>query len=59
MFYLHEMFVNENDFDLGKMQGKDTRISDVELPPWADGSVQRFVQLHREALESDYVTVIA
>ena len=29
---------------------------DVELPPWANGSPEEFVRLHREALESPYVT---
>ena len=31
-------------------------IDDVTLPPWANGSVDEFIRLHREALESDYVS---
>lgn len=29
---------------------------DVELPPWAAGSPERFVYMHRQALESEYVS---
>lgn len=32
------------------------RIDDVVLPPWAKGSAQEFIRLHRQALESDYVS---
>jgi hypothetical protein len=31
-------------------------LNDVALPPWADGSPEAFVRLHREALESEYVS---
>ena len=29
-------------------------LNDVELPPWANGSADEFVRMHRAALESDY-----
>ncbi|KAG9416774.1 hypothetical protein AC1031_001156 [Aphanomyces cochlioides] len=31
-------------------------IGSVDLPPWAMGSVDTFIRLHRQALESDYVS---
>jgi Beige/BEACH domain/PH domain associated with Beige/BEACH len=31
-------------------------VSDVALPPWAHGSPDEFIQKHRLALESDYVS---
>ncbi|OQR90799.1 BEACH domain-containing protein [Achlya hypogyna] len=46
---------NRNGFALGARQdGK--AIGDVELPPWAHGDADRFVRLHRAALESDAVS---
>ncbi len=33
-----------------------TNLDDVVLPPWANNSADEFVRLHREALESDYVS---
>lgn len=31
-------------------------IGDVELPPWAHGSAERFVRIHMEALNSSIVS---
>ncbi len=31
-------------------------MDDVELPPWANGSPERFLALQRAALESPYVS---
>ena len=31
-------------------------VFQVVLPPWAHGSAEEFVRLHREALESDFVS---
>ena len=28
----------------------------MELPPWANGSAEEFIRLHRQALESPYVS---
>ena len=56
MFYLPEMFRNENKFKLGKLQRSGQKVDDVVLPPWAKGSAEVFVQKHREALECPYVT---
>ena len=54
MFYMDDMYQNRNALDLGKV--KDHRISDVVLPPWADGSVRKLISTMRAALESDYVS---
>ena len=46
------MFSNINELPLGQFKrGSDSvSISDVILPPWARGSPDLFVQLHRDAL---------
>jgi hypothetical protein len=48
------MFRNINNFDFGITQDGEF-VGDVELPPWAK-SPEEFVKIHREALESDFVT---
>ncbi|KAI3624269.1 BPH1 [Malassezia furfur] len=54
-FFLPELFLNTNHFALGRTQA-GSAIDDVELPPWAHDDPWLFVQLHREALESPYVS---
>lgn len=54
-YYLPDMFVNAQHFDFGVTQN-GTQVNDVALPPWAHGDPLLFVQRHREALESDYVS---
>ncbi|KAJ3199002.1 Neurobeachin-like protein 1 [Entophlyctis luteolus] len=53
-FYMPEFLVNENKFDLGTKQ-TGARLDDVHLPPWA-ATPEDFIRIHREALESDYVS---
>eukprot|EP00002_Diphylleia_rotans_P030306 TRINITY_DN6216_c0_g1_i2.p1 TRINITY_DN6216_c0_g1~~TRINITY_DN6216_c0_g1_i2.p1 ORF type:complete len:2958 (-),score=456.23 TRINITY_DN6216_c0_g1_i2:383-9256(-) len=53
-FYLPEFLVNLNGVEFGRRQTGHP-IEDVELPPWASSS-DEFVRIHREALESDYVS---
>ncbi|KAK6831972.1 hypothetical protein RU639_002670 [Aspergillus parasiticus] len=55
-FYLPEFLVNSNKYDFGVLQNMTTAIDSVELPPWAKGDPKIFIQKHREALESPYVT---
>jgi hypothetical protein len=50
-FYLPEFLVNSNGLDLGTKADGMT-ISDVVLPPWANGDPRTFIQVNREALES-------
>ncbi|XP_043911583.1 WD repeat- and FYVE domain-containing protein 4 [Protopterus annectens] len=54
-FYLPDFLVNLNNFEFGCMQD-GTTLDDVELPPWAKGDPQEFIRIHRQALESDYVS---
>ena len=55
-FYcLPDFLTNGNHFDLGQTQKGET-VGDVRLPPWARGDPEEFVRLHREALESRYVS---
>ncbi|KFD55878.1 hypothetical protein M513_03317 [Trichuris suis] len=54
-FYLPDFLVNSNHFELGTKQS-GVHLDDVVLPPWAKGDPREFVRLHREALESDYVS---
>ena len=44
-FYLPEMFVNNNQYKLGR-QDDGTVVGDVQLPNWAS-SPEEFVRLHR------------
>ena len=50
-----EFLVNMNRLDLGVLQASRLPVGDVELPPWAS-SPQDFIDKHRLALESDYVS---
>lgn len=54
-FYLPEFLLNVNDIDFGVTQG-GTRVENVDLPKWANGSSAAFVYKNLEALESDYVS---
>lgn len=55
-FYLPEFLVNSNKYDFGLLQDMTTAIDSVELPPWAKGDPKIFIEKHREALESPYVS---
>ena len=50
-----EIFRNGNGLPLGVRQD-GTCLGDVVLPPWANGSAEEFVRLHRAALECEYVS---
>ena len=54
LFYLSEMFVNDNKYEMGR-DDSDTPLGDVILPPWAKDQ-DDFLQVHRDALESEYVS---
>lgn len=55
-FYLPEFLTNSNRFEFGTTQA-GILVDDVELPAWAKGDPRLFIKLHREALESDYVSM--
>jgi hypothetical protein len=54
-FYMPEFLGNRNRFKLGLKQD-GTTVDDVVLPLWAKGSPAEFIRLHRDALESEYVS---
>jgi hypothetical protein len=55
-FYcLPEFLTNSNHFGFGTTQ-KGDKVDDVVLPPWAHNSPHEFIRVHREALESKYVS---
>ncbi|PKK73772.1 beach-domain-containing protein [Rhizophagus irregularis] len=53
-FYHPEFLTNHNNFDLGVKQD-GTRVDNVVLPKWAK-TQEEFIRIHREALESDFVS---
>jgi len=55
-FYMPEFLMNQNELDLGQKTHSNQPINHVVLPPWANNSPQEFIRIHREALESDYVS---
>lgn len=55
-FYSDPSFLkNINNFALGKRHDH-TYVKDVVLPPWAKRCPEQFIEMHRQALESDYVS---
>ncbi|KAL2083087.1 hypothetical protein ACEWY4_020860 [Coilia grayii] len=54
-YYLPDFLTNTNNLHFGCMQD-GTSLDDVVLPPWAKGDPQEFIRIHREALESEYVS---
>jgi hypothetical protein len=55
-FFCPEMFMNSNKLPFGVLHDGSTIVDDVILPPWAHNDPHEFIRLHREALESDYVS---
>jgi len=52
-WYCNPAFLrNANNFKLGTSQDGDV-LGDVELPPWADNSPEKFIEVMRAALESE------
>ena len=51
------MLLNTNKFNLGTLQNNGAAVNDVVLPPWANGSAHEFVRRHRDALESEFVSM--
>ncbi|CAE7410894.1 lvsA, partial [Symbiodinium microadriaticum] len=54
-YFLPEFLLNSNCFELGETQKGDV-VDDVQMPPWAGGDAREFIRLHRQALESKYVS---
>jgi hypothetical protein len=51
-YYLAAFLQRSNTHDFGTLPSGE-RVDAVSLPPWAEGSAERFVALMRAALESD------
>jgi hypothetical protein len=54
-FYLPQFLLNLNNFDFGIKQTGE-KIDHVKLPAWAQNDVRLFIKIHREALESEFVS---
>lgn len=54
-YYLPDFLVNVNHFEFGRTQS-ERRVDHVKLPPWAKQDPRLFIKLHRQALESRYVS---
>ncbi|CAH9123804.1 unnamed protein product [Cuscuta epithymum] len=54
LFYLPEVFTNDNSIDFGSTQLGE-KLDSVRLPPWAESPVD-FIHKHRMALESEHVS---
>ncbi|KAJ3614320.1 hypothetical protein NHX12_017894 [Muraenolepis orangiensis] len=55
-YYLAEMFVNSNDYNLGVMED-GTAVSHVELPPWAK-TPEDFVRINRLGVREEVKNLI-
>ena len=56
-FFLPEFLKNVNGVDFGKTSyGDKQTISEVILPTWAESKPRNFIKVHRDALESEYVS---
>eukprot|EP00002_Diphylleia_rotans_P005673 TRINITY_DN1484_c0_g1_i13.p1 TRINITY_DN1484_c0_g1~~TRINITY_DN1484_c0_g1_i13.p1 ORF type:complete len:2267 (+),score=363.12 TRINITY_DN1484_c0_g1_i13:49-6849(+) len=53
-YYLPDFLRNVNGYNLGVRQSGET-LDSVILPPWAE-TAEDFIRIHREALESEYVS---
>ena len=54
-FYLPEFLVNSNNINMGEKQ-TGAAVDNVVLPRWARGNPHEFIRIHRQALESEYVS---
>ena len=54
-YYSSQFLVNVNRFDFGETQSGEN-VADVRLPWWSRESPEEFVRIHREALESEFVS---
>ncbi|XP_023212426.1 lysosomal-trafficking regulator-like [Centruroides sculpturatus] len=54
-YFLPEFLLNSEGFDFGIRQTGE-RVHHVALPPWCHDDPRLFILIHRQALESDFVT---
>ncbi|CAF1046492.1 unnamed protein product, partial [Didymodactylos carnosus] len=53
-YFLHEFLFNKQEFNFGVKQNGQ-KVNDVNVPMWAKKDSRLFVNILRQALESDYV----
>ena len=53
-YYCPEFLTADKNVEFGKTQ-MGQWVQNVKLPPWADGSPEKFIKMNRAALESSYV----
>ncbi|KAJ3441080.1 beach domain-containing protein [Anaeramoeba flamelloides] len=61
-FYFPEIFYNLNEFEFGSIEGnskenKHEPVNHVKMPNWAFNSPFEFIRMHRNALESEFVSL--
>ena len=54
-FFLPEFLLNNENFNFGIRQN-GRRVHHVTLPPWSNNDARLFIFIHRQALESSYVS---
>ena len=54
-YYLPDFLLNKNNFNFGTKQTGE-KINHVVLPAWAKNDHRLFIKIHREALESEWVS---
>lgn len=54
-YFLPEFLYNANTYELGTTQSGEV-VNHVKLPVWAHGDAREFVRVHRQALESKFVS---
>jgi hypothetical protein len=54
-YYMPEFLKIQNNVNYGNLQNGN-KISDVILPKWANNSAQKFIDIMKDALESEYVS---
>ena len=55
-YYLPDFLKNVNKYNFGFREGDNEIVNHVKLPPWAKEDPEIFINKHREALESPYVS---
>ena len=55
-FYLSQIFINGSNYNFGKREHDGKYVNNVILPNWCWNNSEIFIELHRCALESQYVS---
>ena len=55
IYNLAETYINNNNFNFGKLQNNNKEVKDFELPKWAKEDPRKFTLILRKILESEKV----